>query len=350
MNALNLKEKFTELFYLDREAVNLAKSTGGMAIVLVALILLSTIGAFGFTVAFGATLAVLLDGSGSPRQRAAALSTFAVVGALATLIGNGAGYSMWGSIAATFGVTLICGLALALGPQVGKMAFLVNLWMMIMLSLTTVLYAPVRMALGFFCGSIAVAGLLLLTKPDPATNEEAEDTGLNWSLAPLRDHLHAASPIMHFALSRALVTAFSMWLGWQLNLAHPYWIAMTLLIVVVPDRQQAARTSWQRAIGTVIGVAIGAVILGLTLPNITLLLLWLLVILIMLAVQSVNYVLYASILTLNLILFYQLLETDVFFNGIERLFTTLLGIAFALGNIALLEYLEKQFNRESAME
>src|SRR5210317_971609 len=132
-----LKTKFADLFYLDWTAVNLAKSTLGIAIVLVALILLSTIGAFGFTMAFGAVLAVAFDGGGPRRQRVASLSVFALVGALATLLGNGAGQSVWGSVAVVFGVTLVCGLALALGPQVGKMAFFINLWMMIALSLST---------------------------------------------------------------------------------------------------------------------------------------------------------------------------------------------------------------------
>ena len=62
----------------------------------------------------------------------------------------------------------------------------------------------------------------------------------------------------------------------------------------------------------------------------------------MLAVQSVSYTLYATILTLDLILFYQLLEADVLFNGVERLVTTLLGIIFALGIIGLLEILAKR--------
>ena len=44
-------------------------------------------------------------------------------------------------------------------------------------------------------------------------------------------------------------------------------------------------------------------------------------------------------LTLNLILFYQLLEADVLFNGLERLVTTLMGILLSLAIIALLEFL-----------
>ncbi len=339
----HLKVDFAELFHIDREAVNLSKSTLGMAIVLIALILLSTIGAFGFTMAFGAVLAVLFDGEGARRQRVAALAAFALAGAVATLLGNGSGPSVWASITVIFAVTLICGLALALGPQVGKMAFFVNLWMMITLSLSPVLYAPVSLALGFFCGSGIVALLLLFSKTDQEAASEAEaDTALHWGLSPLRAQLNLGSPIMQFALSRALVAAFSMWLGWQIAPAHPYWIALTLLIVVVPDRRQAARTSWQRAIGTVVGVAIAAVVLSFDMSQITLLLLWLLVTLIMLAVQDVNYLIYASILTLDLLLFYQLLEADVLFNGMERLITTLLGIAFAMGIIALLEYLAKQ--------
>jgi len=43
-----------------------------------------------------------------------------------------------------------------------------------------------------------------------------------------------------------------------------------------------------------------------------------------------------------------LLEADVLFNGMERLFTTLLGVAFALGIIALLEYLARRSSGEPA--
>jgi hypothetical protein len=196
-----------------------------------------------------------------------------------------------------FVVTLVCGLAMAFGPQAGKMAFFINLWMMIALSLSSVLYAPINLALGFSCGSASVAVLLLLAKTDRVDEGVSPaNTALHWSLAPLRAHLNLRSPIMHFALSRVLVAAFAMWLGWRLALAHPFWIAVTFLIVVVPDRQQAARTSWQRAIGTVIGVAVGALVLAFPLQPITLLL-WLLVILLMLAVQNVNYVLYIYLRT-----------------------------------------------------
>ena len=74
--------------------MNLSKSTLGIGIMLVALILLSTIGAFGFTMAFGAALAIAFDGGGSRRQRVSALIAFALVGALATLLSNGAGQSV----------------------------------------------------------------------------------------------------------------------------------------------------------------------------------------------------------------------------------------------------------------
>ncbi len=344
-----LKRQFAGLLHFDLAAVNLSKSSMGIGIVLVALIMLSTIGTFGFTMAFGAVLSVAFDEGGSRRQRVAALSAFAFFGALATLLGNGAGKSVWGSIVVTFVVTLVCGLALALGQRAAKMAFFINLWMMISLSLSAALFAPINLALGFLCGSSMLAVLLLLSpQKDPASSEAAVDTAVHWSLSPLRAHLNLHSQIMLFALSRALVAAFAMWLGWWLALAHPFWIAMTVLIVVVPDRQQAARISWQRAIGTIIGVAIGVVVLAFNLPPITLLLLWLLVTLLMLAVQGVNYVLYASILTLNLILFYKLLEADVLFNGLERLVTTLLGIFFALVIIGLLEYQATHQRKEPA--
>lgn len=343
------KKQLAELLHMNWAGLDLSKPTLGMTIVLVALILLSTIGSFGFTIAFGAAFAIVIGPGGSRRQRAAVLIAFALSGGVATLLGNVSGGSEWGSVAVIFGVTLVCGLALAFGQQVGGMAFLINLWMMISLSLSAELYAPVNLALGFFCGSSLVALLLLLP---PYTNQATTTatTPISWSLTPLYAHLNLRSPIMHFALSRALVAAFAMWLGWRLSLDHPFWIAMTLLIVVVPDRQQAARTSWQRAIGTAIGVAIGALVVNLNLSEVTLLLLWLLVTLLMLAVQGVNYILYASILTLNLLLFYQLLEADVLFNATERLLTTLLGIAFALGIIALLEYLAKRSSKESSVK
>jgi hypothetical protein len=74
-----MRREVAELFHIERAAVNLAKPTLGMAIVLVALILLSTIGPFGFTMAFGAVLAVAFDGGGSRRRRVAGLVVFAPV-------------------------------------------------------------------------------------------------------------------------------------------------------------------------------------------------------------------------------------------------------------------------------
>jgi hypothetical protein len=89
-----LKMRLADLFHFDRAAVNLSKPALGVAIVLVALVLLSTIGPFGFTMAFGAVLAISFDGGGPRRQRVAALSVFAAAGALATLLGNGVGPSV----------------------------------------------------------------------------------------------------------------------------------------------------------------------------------------------------------------------------------------------------------------
>ena len=327
-----------DLLAVDRSAIDLTKPTIGLAIVLVALILFSTVGPFGFTAAIGAVLAVAFDGGGPRRRRLAVLGVFGVLGALATYLGNSALSSIGGSIVVVFIVTLLCGMALAFGPYAGKMAFFLNLWTLIALSLATVIDAPLALALGFLCGAGAAAVLLMAKQAAP---EEAAAAPA-WTLAPLRTHLSPRSPILHFALSRAVIAAFAMWLGWAIAPAHPYWIAMTFLIVLVPDRAQAARTSWQRAIGTIIGVALAGFILGLGLTPTTLLLVWLLVILVMLAVQGVNYVLYASILTLCLLLLYQLLEADVLFNGMERLVTTLLGIGLALGVVALLEYLARR--------
>lgn len=329
------------LFKFDRSALDLTRPTIGIAIVLVALILLSVVGPIGFTAAFGAVLAVSLDGGGARRQRFVALGIFASVGALLTYLGNAASAGVWASIALVFVVTLLCGLALAFGSYAGKMAFLLNLWMMIALSLAVAIHEPALLGLGFFLGGAGAAVLLVLKPDHPVTGNPAQAATPS-ALARLRAHLTLYSPILHFALSRAIVAAVAMWLGWLAAPAHPFWIALTFLIVLVPDRAQAARTSWQRAIGTILGVALAALILALDMTPTTLLLLWLLVVLLMLAVQGVNYLLYSTILTLNLLLLYPLLEADTLFNGMERLVTTLLGIALALGVVFFLEYLAQR--------
>lgn len=57
------------------------------------------------------------------------------------------------------------------------------------------------------------------------------------------------------------------------------------------------------------------------------------------AVQEANYTVYVALLTWNLILFYRLIGADVVGGGAERLLTTLLGIACALGVLVLLDFL-----------
>lgn len=64
-----------------------------------------------------------------------------------------------------------------------------------------------------------------------------------------------------YAFTLAIMSCIGMWISEQLHLERGNWVAGTILIVMMPDRYQSLYRSFQRIVGTVIGVIIASLMI-----------------------------------------------------------------------------------------
>lgn len=66
-----------------------------------------------------------------------------------------------------------------------------------------------------------------------------------------------------YALTIACMTCFGLWIAQLLHVERGYWVVGTILIVMMPDRYQSHYRSFQRILGTMIGVIIASLMMKL---------------------------------------------------------------------------------------
>ena len=215
---------------------------------------------------FGVLFAALADPGGGYGYRASRIAVFALIGAGLTALGFGIGADAWGwLVLAAFAVTLAAGLAAAFGVHRFVAALLLNLWFLVTLGaafsfhhyarLTSYTWAQV---LAWAAGAalwIAVTfiGWLIrgrADRPQPVA-ELPGDTARR----------KLTTPLISFAIIRALAIAGSVALAFGLDLPHGYWIAIAALVAMKPSLQQTTLVAAQRLAGALIGAAAAALLL-----------------------------------------------------------------------------------------
>lgn len=66
-----------------------------------------------------------------------------------------------------------------------------------------------------------------------------------------------------YALTMACMACFGLWVAQLLHVERGYWVVGTILIVMMPDRYQSHYRSFQRILGTMIGVVIASLMMKL---------------------------------------------------------------------------------------
>jgi hypothetical protein len=157
-------------------------------------------------------------------------------------------------------LALVCyltGLAYAYGPTVGRVGYLLLLWAMTILIGEARGGDPATTAVAFFVGGAAAIGVALVRErvggerpPGEADAGGGEPVSARPSLADV-----ARSDLGIWSLVRAGLTIVAVALGYQLlaNDLDPFWVAIPLLVVLVPDRDRALFKAAQRGIGTSLG-------------------------------------------------------------------------------------------------
>ena len=257
-----------KVFELSPAGLNWPRAVLVLDVLLVPLVLFWTIGyeQYLLSAVFGLLFAVAVDPGGGYGQRASRIAVFAVTGAGVTALGFGIGADAWGwLVLATFAVTLVAGLAVLFGAHRFAAALLLNIWFIVALALASALHhqsfvtsytwAQVSAWTGGCVLWIVVTFLAWLVRgrhdQPPVLAEVPGDTARR----------KLSSPIIMFALIRALAMAGTVAIAWGANLSHGYWMAIACIIALRPGLDQSTLYAVQRLAGALIGAGVAILLL-----------------------------------------------------------------------------------------
>ncbi len=229
--------------------------------------------ALGTPAALGALFVSLGDVGSSIRARALAMGIATIGGALLFALGRSLGHPWWLAVPALFLVTLIAGMLGVYGRGGAALGLFLNLVFVIGLGFGGGPSAAITSAEGFAIGGLFAILMALapwglrqlwqgplrpLTTPAPATTPARTQRP---SLAPLLAQLTFSSPVSRFAVLRAVAVTLAAGIGWGLEVSHPQWAAIVVLLCVKPDRTASLLATAQLATGTILGALVADLIL-----------------------------------------------------------------------------------------
>jgi uncharacterized membrane protein YccC len=168
-----------------------------------------------------------------------------------------------------------------------------------------------------------------------------------WTLTPLRAQLHMQSPVLRYALRATLAVACADALAHVLPWSsHPYWILMTVAVVMRGNLEQTLARRDARIQGTLIGCVLASTLLFITGGSLT----WLLLALTVALSLAHGYVMINYRITSAAGAVLALVQGHLFtphphpalFDALERLGDTLIGAALAWGFSYVLPSWERQ--------
>ena len=136
---------------------------------------------------------------------------------------------------------------------------------------------------------------------------------------------------------RALLVAIAVLVGYQITRDYdPYWVAIVVLVVFLPDTDKATFKAFQRGTGTLAGALAGTALLAVTTSEPVILVAMLVAAFFTVVFYSANYTIYAFFLT-AVIVFYEWFATgEQVGAGGQRLLAAVIGVALAIVGIGLM--------------
>ena len=302
----------------------------------------------------GALFVALSDPGGKHGARVAKMAVMAGAGAPLTALAFGIGAGAWGWVVlAAFVVTLLGGLAVKYGVHRFVAATLLNVWLIIALSLPTLLsfHAPGlyssglihaqawKQALAWLIGSalwLAYASIMWLAHGwTPQPQPVAEIPG-DISPRPL------TRPLILFAVIRAAAVAIAVAISFGLKLPDAEWMPIAAIIAMKPSLQQSALIAEQRVAGTIVGAAVAVLVL-LPVDNITALEVIVVVLLALAAsIRTMSYTFYTAAVAAAVLIAADVPDPSNLSHEGRRILFTLAGVGIAIIVLLLAGLLQKR--------
>ncbi len=159
-------------------------------------------------------------------------------------------------------------------------------------------------------------------------------TKQNYDFEVLAENFNMRSPIFKHSLRLAVMTMIGYGVGMLFSVQNPYWILLTIIVIMRPTFGLTKTRSKERTIGTLIGGALAVGIVLLTQNTTIYGILAIVSLVIAFSMVQRNYKAAATFITLSVVFIYALLQPDIF-NVIQyRVTDTLIGAGLAtLGNL-----------------
>lgn len=176
-------------------------------------------------------------------------------------------------------------------------------------------------------------------------------TKQNYEFEVLAVNLNLRSPIFKHALRLGVMSMIGYGVGMLFEVQNPYWILLTLIVIMRPTFGLTKTRSKERTIGTLIGGALAVGIVLLTQNTTVYGILAIASLVIAFSMVQRNYKASATFITLSVVFIYALLQPNIF-NVIQyRVMDTLIGAGLAtLGNLFLWPAWEIQSMQNTLLE
>lgn len=176
-------------------------------------------------------------------------------------------------------------------------------------------------------------------------------TKQNYDFEVLAENFNMRSPIFKHSLRLAVMTMIGYGVGMVFSVQNPYWILLTIIVIMRPTFGLTKTRSKERTIGTLIGGALAVGIVLLTQNTTIYGILAIVSLVIAFSMVQRNYKAAATFITLSVVFIYALLQPDIF-NVIQyRVTDTLIGAGLAtLGNLFLWPAWEIQSMQNTLLE
>jgi Fusaric acid resistance protein-like len=331
------------LLEIDHDKLDLRLAGYALVGILVATALEAIVGVGALQTGVAAVVVVVVGRTGDLRTRMVHMGAVTLIGGAFGFLSYISAETAWQAALVLGVVSYLTGLAYGLGPAVGGAGYLLLLWSMAVLIGEAHGGDPPATAAAFLVGGVAAMVVIGVATAARTRWGKAQPTSDDNAPARRpRDERPSIGALVRsdlgvWSLLRAVLTVVAVVIGYWLTSEDldPFWTAIALLVVMQPDLDKTLFKAAQRGLGTLVGVATATAVIDVVSSGPPIVVIVLIVTFGAVAFYTANYMIYAFFLT-NAVLLYYWLAVDHQVSGpAQRLTATLIGIALALGGMAL---------------
>tara|TARA_R110001583_G_scaffold145096_1_gene297070 strand:+ start:2626 stop:4857 length:2232 start_codon:yes stop_codon:yes gene_type:complete len=156
-------------------------------------------------------------------------------------------------------------------------------------------------------------------------------TPQDYDLKKLKENFSFKSPIFKHSFRLAIIVLIGFLVGSFFSMQNPYWILLTIIVIMRPSYGLTKQRSKQRVIGTLVGAAIATGVILLTQNIVVYIVISVISLPIAFSILQSNYRNAAVFITLHIVFVYAILEPDILLVIKFRVLDTLIGATLAFG-------------------